>query len=72
MWGPSGEVLAAVGVTARAGLLPAADDLIAAVRDAGRDATKRLAAGAELYPLHRGVVHRLLASYGLAPVDAYI
>ena len=69
---PGGEVLAAVAVTcdhdtAHAG---ARDALPAQVRDAARAASQALADGADRCPSHRGIVVRLLASYGLAPINA--
>jgi DNA-binding IclR family transcriptional regulator len=72
--GPGGEVLAAIAVAgydACASVEPR-DELPGRVRSTARTASEALAAGASEYPLHRGIVYRLLASYGLAPVDAYV
>jgi hypothetical protein len=67
-------MLAAIAVTVPAGAMPAfvADSLAESVQSAARAATAALVTAAEHYPLHRGIVYRLLASYGLAPVNAYL
>jgi DNA-binding IclR family transcriptional regulator len=72
--GPRGEVLAAIAVAlsgeaASPALLERAVELVKRAADA---ASAALAAGAEQYPLHRGLGYRLFASYGLALVDAYL
>jgi len=72
--GPDGDVLAAIGVTIYPGATPAfePDSLAESVQTAARAATDALVTAAAHYPLHRGIVYRLLASYGLAPVNAYL
>lgn len=66
---PGGEVIAAVTLTL--GTAPP-EGRPEQVRAAAHAASAALAEGAERYPLHRAIVYRLLASYGLAPVDAYV
>jgi DNA-binding IclR family transcriptional regulator len=72
--GPDGDVLAAIAAAvdggAEPGLVP--DGVAAPVQAAAREATEALVTGAGHCPLHRGIVYRLLASYGLAPVNAYL
>jgi DNA-binding IclR family transcriptional regulator len=72
--GPDGDVLAAIAVTIHPDVTPAfvPDSLGESVRAAARAAADALVTAAEHYPLHRGIVYRLLASYGLAPVNAYL
>lgn len=72
--GPGGEVLAAIAVTFHdeAVSVRPLDELPRRVQGAGEAASKALADGAARYPLHREIVYRLLASYGLAPVNAYL
>jgi DNA-binding IclR family transcriptional regulator len=72
--GPGGEVLAAIAVAGYDARTPVElrDELPGRVRTAARTASEALTAGASEYPLHRALVYRLLASYGLAPVDAYV
>src|SRR5262245_3624434 len=73
VFGPTGEVLAAVAV-ALAPSDPAepTPELVAHVREAGIAASRALLAGASRYPLRGDDVYRLLAGYGLAPINAYI
>jgi DNA-binding IclR family transcriptional regulator len=68
--GPGGEVLAAIEVASHDSR--PLRELVPHVRHAARTASEALAGAAERYPLHRGVVYRMLASYGLAPVTAYL
>lgn len=66
--GPGGEALAAIAIAIHDSR--ALDELAPQVRHAARTASEALAGAAKRYPLHRGVVYRLLESYGLAPVNA--
>lgn len=68
--GPDGPVLAAISVVACAS--PLRDREVDAVRAAARQASDTVASSVERYALEPRVVHRLLASYGLKPVDAYL
>jgi DNA-binding IclR family transcriptional regulator len=68
--GPDGDVLAAIAVATHDAR--PLDEVVHPVREAARTAPETLAAAAKRYPLRRGVVSRLLASYGLAPVNAYL
>jgi DNA-binding IclR family transcriptional regulator len=68
--GPDGETLAAITVAGHDAVAPG--PVLDTLRDAARCASEALVSGAERYPLRRAIVYRLLASYGLAPVDAYL
>jgi DNA-binding IclR family transcriptional regulator len=68
--GPSGEVLAAIAVAIHDSR--PLEELAPRVQRAARTASEALADAAKRYPLHRGIVYRLLASYGLAPVNPYL
>lgn len=68
--GPDGETLAAIGVASSEPLdLRGISNSVCA---AGRAASYSLARGAGRYPLERGIVYRLLATYGLEPIDAQL
>jgi IclR family acetate operon transcriptional repressor len=68
--GPDGEVIAAIALAAWD---PRPLDREAGhVRAAARAASEALAAAPDRYALKRGIVYRLLASYGLAPVNAFL
>jgi DNA-binding IclR family transcriptional regulator len=68
--GPDGPVLAAISVVAcdSARLDREVDE----VRAAARQASETVATAVERYALEPRIVYRLLASYGLRPVDAYL
>ena len=68
--GPDGPVLAAIAVIARDS--QPLDRDVDEVRAAARQASATVAAATERYALEPGIVYRLLASYGLGPVDAYL
>ena len=68
--GPGGPVLAAMSVVAWNSQLLDRD--VDEVRAAAGDASEAVAAAPEKYGLDPRIVRRLLASYGLAPVDAYL
>jgi IclR family acetate operon transcriptional repressor len=68
--GPGDEVLAAIALAAHDPRRLETE--IEHVLGAARAASQALAAAAERYPLQRGIVYRLLSSYGLAAVDAYL
>jgi DNA-binding IclR family transcriptional regulator len=68
--GPGGPVLAAISVVAYDPSLPDRD--VDEVRAAARQASDTVGAGVERYALEPRIVYRLLASYGLSPVDAYL
>lgn len=68
--GPDRRVLAAITVIAwDSHLLDREAD---EVRAPARQASETVAAAVERYALEPGIVYRLLASYGLRPVDAYL
>jgi DNA-binding IclR family transcriptional regulator len=69
---PGGEVLAAIGVVGAEVARIGPGGLSECVRRAGQAASDALVAGAKRYPMHRTVVYRVLASYGLDEVDAYL
>jgi DNA-binding IclR family transcriptional regulator len=69
---PTGEVLAAVGIDGVHADAAAVDRLAGHVRRAGEAASQALARAADRYPLQRTVIYRLLASYGLDDIDAYL
>jgi DNA-binding IclR family transcriptional regulator len=66
--GPDGPVLAALSIV---GCEPL-DAEVDTVRTAARQASETVTAAVERYALQPRIVHRLLASYGLRPVDAYL
>jgi IclR family KDG regulon transcriptional repressor len=68
--GPNGPVLAAIAITVWDS--SCLDGHIDDVRAAACVACKAVAAAVERYALEPRIVYRLLASYGLAPVDAYL
>jgi len=68
--GPDGPVLAAISVLACES--PVVDREVDEVRAAARRASETVAAAVECYALQPRIVYRLLASYGLRPVDAYL
>ena len=68
--GSDGEVFAAIALAAWA--TRRLDLEVERVRAAARAASDALAAAPERYALKRGIVYRLLASYGLAPVNAHL
>jgi DNA-binding IclR family transcriptional regulator len=68
--GPNGPVLAALAITV--GSSGGLDRHIDHVRAAARAASEAVGAAVERYALEPRIVYRLLASYGLAPVDAYL
>jgi DNA-binding IclR family transcriptional regulator len=68
--GPGGPVLAAISVVACGSSLP--DRCVDEVRAAARQASDTVGAAVERYALGPRIVYRLLASYGLRPVDAFL
>jgi len=66
--GPGGPVLAAISVVAPELLERDVEE----VRAAARQASDAIGAGVERYALEPPIVYRMLASYGLNPVDAYL
>jgi DNA-binding IclR family transcriptional regulator len=68
--GPAGPVLAAISVVASKSHLLERE--VEEVRAAARQASDTVAAAVERYALEPRIVYRLLASYGLRPVDAYL
>jgi len=68
--GPDGAVLAAISVVALKPQL--LDREVKDVRSAARQASEAVAAAVERYALEPRIVYRLLASYGLNPVDAHL
>jgi hypothetical protein len=68
--GPGGPVLAAISVVALKSHVLERE--AAEVRAAARQASDTVAAAVERYALEPRIVYRLLASYGLRPVDAYL
>jgi DNA-binding IclR family transcriptional regulator len=68
--GPDGPVLAAISVVSCDSA--ALDREVDEVRAAARQASETVAAAVERYALEPRIVYRLLASYGLEPVDAYL
>jgi DNA-binding IclR family transcriptional regulator len=68
--GPGGPVLAAISVVAWSSQLLDRD--LDEVRAAAGHASEAVAGAGERYALEPRIVRRLLASYGLRPVDAYL
>ena len=68
--GPGGPVLAAISVVARNAHLLDGD--VDEVRAAAGHASEEVVAACERYALEPRIVRRMLASYGLGPVDAYL
>jgi DNA-binding IclR family transcriptional regulator len=67
---PDGPVLAAISVVACDS--EPLDREVDEVRAGARQASEAVAAAVERYALEPRIVYRLLASYGLEPVDAYL
>jgi DNA-binding IclR family transcriptional regulator len=70
VFGPDGPVLAAISVAAWDSHVR--DHDVVEVRAAARQSSETVAGAVERYALQPRIVHRLLASYGLTPVDAYL
>jgi IclR family acetate operon transcriptional repressor len=68
--GPGGPVLAAISVVTSDSQV--CDRNIDEVRAAARQASDTVGAAVDRYALEPRIVYRLLASYGLRPVDAYL